>query len=592
MAPITIESTNEELFLEETPLGELLIDGRGRLGVDHKDLRGIITQLVLALNAQELKNQALQDTVQDLQEAINSCNTEISGYEGRIRDCEDTCQTAIVQASSVQHVLNQQIDKEKAQREQDQANATAERLGLASLDALEAVVDRVDKVEKESQKGLANLLSQIITCEGDVKVIETHIEEELPRKFHEFREALLSFKEESAALKQHVEEENKTKADQKNVDKLYSLFDQLDEANKSLTNFLDSTSVHSNLEKLDGLVTSMEANRAQVQNIWQVFRKEFQELRDWAATSNDDLRRDIRSKADHDEMVSRIENIQRDVANFEQYPHALARMEEKLSLKAESEDMDRLAEAIGRVTRDARKKGNLLFGAQKCLSCDRSIDGCTGMTANAVELDKERVRQQLLDTVDRALEETDGNNDDLRFVAVKVGRGLQVQGIDGRYYNAREPMAEPSIDNISLVPSARGPSREGVGPRAWTPSDGFSRGSPATKMVSPGCRSPSPMMQPEPPPSSRPQSRMRYSPATTVPAKLKVTRPQGMGPTISQVLRSTSSTNTPFGGSLMRDSVEDADPLFQSKGSMSPPTMSIDSLAFHRNPQSPNLSTM
>lgn len=599
MAPLTIESTNEELFLENHPLGELIIEtnrdyGGGRLGVDYKDLRGIIAQIVLALNTQELKNQALQDTVQDLQEALNSCNSEICGYEGRIRDCEETCQTALVQSSAVQNTLNQQLEKERQQKEKDQENATAERLGLASLDALEAVVTRVDKVEVEARKERDKLLGQLALCEGDIKQIENQIETDLPQRFMEFRDTLLGFKEDNSALRDKIEETNQAKADQKIVDKLGNSFTELEGKQKDLANFLETMSVHTNLEKLDGLVTSMESNRTQIQNIWTVFRKEFQELRDWSASANDDMRRDIRSKAENDEVINRIEGILREVANLEQYSYAFMRLEEKLSTKAEAEDVDRMAEAIGRLTRNARKKGMLLLGAQKCISCDRPMEGNTGPTANTVDLDNERCREELIDRVDRALDQTGGQDEDMRFVAVKVGRAMQMRGVDGRYYNGREPMAETSIDNVSIVHSARGTTKDEAGPRTWTPSSGFSRGSPSRSMMSPGCRSPSPILQPEPPSSSRPQSRMRYSQASPVPSKPKVAR-GGMGPTISAALRSTSSTpfqSKEFGGSLMKDSTEDGDPFFQSKGSMSPPTMSIDSVSFHRNPQSPNLSTM
>jgi hypothetical protein len=440
---LTLEVTGEAVA-DTAKLTSLVIDDKNMLGMEYEALRKVIGQVVHAINTMGKQVEKLREDEDQCLEAVQHLEQQISSFEVRSRECEDTCQEIRLQLGTMVVEVEKVPEKPVVQEVRSDIDRKEVNEVIQKLEVLAHDVDGLKRKEKSDADALH---AQFAELEDTLSRHQDFFDDELESRLTAADEERVQIKAEFEVLRQSYEETLTRKADKVELGDIVHRTNQLIEGQEA--NHSKISAAEQQFMKLDGLTDLVDENKRRIQEMWALFGKESQELREWATGGFADLRAAVRSKMNEQEALSHVSELRKEVRELAPViKEGLSRVETNLRQKAEASEVHRLQDDVDMLnTKDQPKQ--LLVGT-KCLACDRQVSSADATDQGPLSLTDRRQEGELWNEVQRALDRQEndhsrqiGTKDVLKYVAIHVGRPTRASSLVGRgLFDARDSSGE------------------------------------------------------------------------------------------------------------------------------------------------------
>lgn len=419
--------------------------GRAGLCLDLTDLRGSLKKLVEHVNVLHNDIGSLRAEDQDIRDSVEVVQQSVVGYDARIRDAEEVASNALIQvrttaseAKDRQKKMEEMAKKQAEEAESAGVEAAAmsprgDDFGGMSADKLKEVQDSIAELDSRIKENLAEMATEAEETGSKLKAKVQSIEDRLSQRFEENADKMDRLRADVDRLRQQRDEDFQRKADRKELEVLQKDMEQIQEFQKDNVTKFDAAM--QDIAKAQEFVSSVSGMQEQLQDLWLFARKGLQDLREWAAQTFGEHKRDLLLKAHAAEVGDVHDSIRVDIAEIIKRVHQVEGAVSTFgSRMVDKREVLELKDATARIGQSIAKREGVLFG-QRCLSCNRTFVDQV-QTANMVELKKEEQRSALLHEVEQAYNSTDGGA--IKFLSINVGKSGQQRGTDGALYNTQE----------------------------------------------------------------------------------------------------------------------------------------------------------
>mmetsp|Transcript_82063 Transcript_82063/g.129212 ORF Transcript_82063/g.129212 Transcript_82063/m.129212 type:complete len:532 (-) Transcript_82063:215-1810(-) len=357
---LTLEVTGESVA-DGVPLGALILDDKNAIGFEYDALQKVIVQLVGAINLLSQHVAKLQEDQEQTFEGAQALEQQLAGLELRMRECDDTCQQIRLQVGT----MVSEHDKQPEIMHKQTSIPMSEVGRKDLLELSEKIADAHEELERARRTEISDVMDIRRKCQEFEETLHRHqdfFDGELNAQLTEAEESTALLKADLEALQKAFDESNARRATKVELADVAHRVHVLAEGQASNHSML--TSAQKQFLKLDGLAELVNENKHRMQEMWDLFGKESQELREWTATGFVELRSAVRSKMGEREAMTLIEEIQKDVREFGPFvSEAIYRIEVDLSHKAEASAVTKLedilnAESYSSYNSEAAKTAN------------------------------------------------------------------------------------------------------------------------------------------------------------------------------------------------------------------------------------------
>jgi len=492
---VMLDVTGDLVLTGQDSFSTLTVDRQGQLGLEHAELRNIITRVAKAINQQHEQVTGLQTEIDQLHGELHAMRMQTSSVDGRLGETEDIAREVKIKiermSEEIAEITSTQGQEVVSKEDLDELHERCDRL----IKQLEAQDHRF-RDDVDGTKDLIRDLDDKVTQQ------QSFLDNDVESRFSENDDALLSQKMELESLQSTVADMHRRKANRSELNEMEKVIDFIREEQKSDNATLKEA--HQNLQKLDDCVSLAYENKAQTENLWRIFRDETSEIRDWASKGFSEVRIDIRAKMEEAYALSAIEELKREVRKDKMYfTQATSRVEDGIKHKAEAGDVVRLKDAVQEFRELTKKPKQLLVGT-KCLACNRpatedmTLDG-------AVDSARERQRDELYHEVQKVLSKSSSGNDVIKYVAVHVGSPTRAYASGSGPFEARN-VTDPTPGSHYLAPAT---PRASNAPNRPAPDTGVPRAPP--REVPPLARVGARRLEGPQPPRGPPSARRMHS---------------------------------------------------------------------------------
>lgn len=459
MVATKLHASDADIFLDKDFIHLKVDPVTFGLGLDFKPLKDLLQALTKAVNMNSDAIERLKVEDLDLRESLENVEQGVVSFDGRIAECESSAREVMLQVKTAAAAEKQREQRmEEMKRAAMEAKAAANKAKddatssiAAAAQAKEAEVE--DLEEFASAAEMRKLVKELGEMKSDTtyktkqleQTLEKHhadtqksiekIETDVKNKFEEFvADKHERLRGDVEALRQYREKDREKMAEKRDLSKLES---QVEEMSKIQTQNSDRfEAAMKDVGRVSDVVQGVEGTKDQLQELWRFTRKEAKELRELCATTFEGQRREIRGKA---EAADTIENHSALKRNLEDFTSRLIKLEGAQSdhgkMKAEKNELSAVNEALIKLGEEIREKEGVLFGVRRCLSCNRAFED-NNRNDNQVSLQKERQKQVLLNTIEKAV--NDAGNSKVNFLSIEVGKSGMKKGVDGALYHTAE----------------------------------------------------------------------------------------------------------------------------------------------------------
>lgn len=416
---LTLEVTGESIE-DGSPLTSLKLDDRNMLGTEYEALQKIIEQMCRAMNVLHQSVEKCKDDDEQLLDAVQHLEQQISSFEVRTRECEDTCQEIRLQLGTMVTESQRAPEKEEVEVQSDVSKKDLNEV----IQKLDNLMRDVEATKKAVQKDADVQHQKMAEIEETMSRHQEFFDDDLEGRLAQFDDDRGAMKAELDAIGKSVEHATNHKASKVEVNEIASHVHRLDEGQSANSRMLQEAGEQ--FEKLNGLATKIDENQRNIQEMWSMFGKESQELREWASAGFVQLRSAVCTKMGEQEATSQVGEIRKEVRGLAPFlSEAMARVEASMNQKAEASDVQRLADQMEGFDKAAGRPKQLLVGT-KCLACDRVVSTADTTDGGAVSLMDRAQQEELWHEVQRSLDKTidhrqPGQKDVLKYVAIHVG---------------------------------------------------------------------------------------------------------------------------------------------------------------------------
>jgi len=417
---LILEVTGDEID-DGKPLASLLLDDKSMLGVEYQALQKIIVQMVQAMNALHQQVGKCQEGEEQMVDSMQHIEQQLSTFEIRSRDNEESCQEIRLQLGTMAFASQEAPEDEIAPEEK--SDVTRQEL----TDIIQKVDGIMRDVENESRSQRGSIDSQnrkMGEIEDMMNKHQEFFDDDLEGRLAQNDDDRHAIKADLEAVRTSLEECNNRKASKVEVGDIAQHVKTLDEGQTSNSRMLQEAGKQ--FTKLDGLADLVNENQSRMQEMWAMFSKESQELREWASSGFVQLRSGVQSKMSEQEALSHVGEIRKEVRDLAPFvSEAMARVEADMSHKAEASDVQRLQDQYDVLNRNTGRPKQLLVGT-KCLACDRQVSTAGETDRGPICLNDKRQEEELWNEVQKALDKgvdhrQPSQKDVLKYVAIHVG---------------------------------------------------------------------------------------------------------------------------------------------------------------------------
>lgn len=468
MGATKLHATDDEIRIDKALVLLSVDPEKGGLGLDLRPLQDLLTKLTKAVNINADAIESLKTEDVDLRESIENVEQGVVAYDGRISECESQCREVMLQiktSAAAEKQREQRMEEMKRAAQEAKAAANKASDDAAGAAAQAQVQDDVeDFASGADMRKLAKELSEMksdttyATRELQKTVEKQHtdaqkrfdgIEADVKNRFDEF----LTDKHERLrgdveALRQYREKDREKMAEKRELNALNNQVQEMGQEQAQNAERFDAAM--KDVGRVSDVVQGVEGTKEQLQELWRFTRKEAKELRELCAVTFEGQRREIRLKAEAADTIENHSALKRDLEDF---TSRLTRLEgaqsDQARMKAGKNDVAAVNEALIRLGEEIREKEGVLFGARRCLSCNRAFED-NNEGGNQINLQKERQKQVLLNTIEKAV--NDAGTSKVNFLSIEVGKSGMKKGVDGALYHTAELNMGDKVSDMAHIP--------------------------------------------------------------------------------------------------------------------------------------------
>jgi len=339
---LTLEITGESVA-DGVPLGGLILDDKNAISFEYDALQKIVVQLVRAINLLSQNVGKLQEDQEQMVDGVQALEQQLAGLELRMRECDDTCQQVSLQVGTM--VTEQDKPPETIETHTPMSQEVSRKDFLELSEKISAASEKLEKARRTEDADVTDIRNKCQEFEETLHRHQDFFDGELHNQLSEAEESTALLKADLEALQKAFDESNARRATKVELADVAHRVHVLAEGQASNHSML--TSAQKQFLKLEGLTDLVDENKHRMQEMWDLFGKESQELREWAATGFVELRSAVRSKMGDREAMTLIDEIQKDVREFGPFvSEAVIRMEAALCHKAEASAVTKLEDML------------------------------------------------------------------------------------------------------------------------------------------------------------------------------------------------------------------------------------------------------
>jgi hypothetical protein len=339
---LTLEVTGESVA-DGGPLGCLSLDGKNAISFEYDALQKVIVQLVNAINVLSQQVAKLQEDQEEMVEGVHAVEQQLAGFEVRLVEADDTCKQVSLQVGTMVTEQQSKPDKTESQLSLSAEGSRKDMLELS--ERIAAASEEIEKVRKTQTLDTIELKKKCQELDETLLKHQDFFDGELLNQLTEHEEGMALVKADLEALQKSFDESNARKATKMEVADIAHRVQTLAEDQASDNSMLRNA--QKQFLKLNSLTDLVNENKHRMQEMWNLFGKESQELREWAATGLVELRGAVRSKMEEREALNAMAEIQKDVRELGPYiSEATLRLEMALEKKADATVVEKLEDIL------------------------------------------------------------------------------------------------------------------------------------------------------------------------------------------------------------------------------------------------------
>merc|ERR1719454_1022773 len=186
------------------------------LGVEYEALRKIIAQMVGAMNTLYQQVETCKDTDEQLLDSVQHLEQQLSSFEVRSRECEDTCQEIRLQLGTM--VMDQ---KSSAEPVEQTVSAPVSELSRKDMAEIDRKIDQL-KCDLAELKGTEEANAHAFHSKAEMleNTLERHQEffdEDLEQRMQQSDDERGAIRAEMEAMRNSIEDINNQKASKEQV---------------------------------------------------------------------------------------------------------------------------------------------------------------------------------------------------------------------------------------------------------------------------------------------------------------------------------------------------------------------------------------